>query len=230
MKDLLPKIKINVNPNIFIKDPDTSDLGKKILSESVNMIEDLGVENFTFKKLSQQIESTEASIYRYFESKHKLLLYLTSWYWGWLEYHLVFGLSNIPSATERLARAIQIITESDNHEFSHSYIDLTKLSRIIISESSKTYLTIHVDQENQEGAFEGYKQLVKRVSDIILEIDPSYKYPHMLVSTVIEGAHQQRFFSRHLPSLTDKTGETDPILSFYTQLVFKYLGIENTNN
>ncbi len=230
MQDFLPKIKININPNIFIKDPETSELGGRILSESVNMIDNLGFEDFTFKKLSQRIDSTEASIYRYFESKHKLLLYLTAWYWGWLEYRLVFGISNISSATDRLARAIKIITEGEEMEFDLSNIDVEKLSQIIISESSKTYLTIHVDQENQEGAFEGYKQLVKRVSDIILEINPSCKYPHMLVSTVIEGAHQQRFFSKHLPSLTDKTDEKDTITSFYTQLVFKYLKIEIANN
>jgi len=225
MKDLLPKIKININPNIYLKDPDTSELGKKIISESVRMIEELGFENFTFKKLSLTIESTEASIYRYFESKHKLLLYLTSWYWGWLEYRLVFGLSNIASANDRLARAINIITEGNELVSEHAYINLEKLSQIIISESSKTYLTSNVDQENKEGAFEGYKQLVNRVSDIILEIDPTCKYSHMLVSTVIEGAHQQRFFTKHLPSLTDNTDKEDIITSFYTNLVFKYLEI-----
>lgn len=221
MNDLLPKVKISVSPNIFIKDPDTSDLGKKILSGSINLIDSLGIENFTFKKLGNEIGATETAIYRYFESKHKLLLYLTSWYWAWLEYKLVFGLSNIKNAEERLDRAIKIITERDTMEFKHPYMDISKLSDVIISESSKTYLTADVDRENTEGVFEGYKQLVKRICDIILEINPQYPYPRMLVSTVIEGVHQQRFFAEHLPALTDQKQDDDKIPAFYIDLVKK---------
>ncbi len=221
MNELLPKIKISVHPNIFVKDPDSSDLGKKILSGSVNLIDSMGIENFTFRKLGKDIGATEAAIYRYFESKHKLLLYLTSWYWAWLEYKLVFGLSNIESAEERLERAINILTEGDTMEFQHPYMDISKLSHVIITESSKTYLTADVDQENKEGVFEGYKQLVKRICSIILEINPQYPYPRMLVSTVIEGAHQQRFFSEHIPALTDQKQETDEIPAFYIDLVKK---------
>ena len=56
---------------------------------------EIGFENFTFKKLGEQIGSNESSIYRYFESKHKLMLYLSSWYWAWIEYRLVFATNNI---------------------------------------------------------------------------------------------------------------------------------------
>jgi AcrR family transcriptional regulator len=221
MINLLSNIKIKVNKNIYIKDPDTSDLGRKILSESILLIYDLGFEEFTFRKLSAHIGATETSIYRYFESKHKLLLFLASWYWGWLEYRLVFALSNIPSAEERLNRSITIITEGETLEVEHPYLDIKKLSQIIIAESSKTYLTRNVDKENEDGVFEGYKQLVRRISDIILEINPEFPFPHMLISTVIEGAHQQRFFADHLPALTDSLHDGDAISAFYVELVRK---------
>jgi hypothetical protein len=42
-----------------------------------------------------------------------------------------------------------------------------------------------------------------------------------LVSTIIEGSHHKRFFSAHLPKLTDKIKVEDAIVSFYTLLVFQ---------
>jgi AcrR family transcriptional regulator len=209
-----------VNDRIFLKHPESSELGKKIVSGSIELIDEIGIENFTFRKLSQYIDSTEASIYRYFESKHRLLLYLISWYWSWIEVRLVYLLANIEDAEERLRRAIGLLTEKIEVDSKFLHVDEIKLHRIVISESSKTYLTKEVDHENSEGLFKAYKQLVGRVSDIIIEINPDFDYPHMLVSTVIEGAHHQRFFADHLPNLTDKVQGEDSIIKFYQKLVF----------
>jgi AcrR family transcriptional regulator len=221
MQNLLSKLSFTVNESIYLKNPDSSELGRKIIAGSIDLIDTLGFEHFNFRKLAAEIGSTEASIYRYFESKHKLLLYLSSWYWGWMEYRLVFGLTNIPSSEERLERAISILTEEILEKASPLHINTIKLNRIVINESSKAYLTKEVDQENTEGAFAGYKQVVARVSDIILEVNPSYKYPHMLISTIIEGAHHQRFFVDHLPRLTDVVSGEDSISEFYKEMVFK---------
>ena len=94
MNPLLPNIKIEVPLGIYLKDPETSALGKKIVEHSILLIEEIGFEDFNFKKLGQLISSNESSIYRYFESKHKLLIYLTSWYWSWIEYQLVLETVN----------------------------------------------------------------------------------------------------------------------------------------
>jgi hypothetical protein len=91
------------------------------------------------------------------------------------------------------------------------------------SESLKTYHTKNVDAENKKGCFKAYKSVVQRVSDVILEISPDYELPHMLTSTIIEGAHQQKYFSDHLPSLTDVTSGKDTISTFYTGLAFNSL-------
>jgi AcrR family transcriptional regulator len=82
MQDLLANIKIQVNSKTYVKDPETSDLGKKIIKNSILLIDEIGFEEFTFKKLGEKIGSNESSIYRYFENKHKLLVYLSSWYWA----------------------------------------------------------------------------------------------------------------------------------------------------
>ncbi len=221
MQDLLSKISIQVNDKVYLKDPESSDLGRKILNGGIDMIDELGFEDFTFRKLAKEIKSTEASIYRYFESKHKLLLYLTSWYWSWTEYKLVFGLTNIESPNERLKKAILLLTEEVKEDSNFSHINEIKLNKIVIAESSKAYLNKDVDEENKDGVFSGYKQIVQKVSDIIIEINSVYKFPHMLVSTIIEGSHHQRFFSEHLPKLTDKIKGEDAIVSFYTLLAFQ---------
>lgn len=217
------QIHIKVNPELYIKNPDTSELGRKIVLNSIHMINELGFEAFTFKKLGIQIESPESSVYRYFENKHTLLIYLVSWYWNWIEFLLAFTTANISSPSERLERSLKILTNPIKANYPKSYIDEDMLSRIIITESVKAYHTIDVDTENKKGFFKSYKKVVQRVSDLVLEVNPKYKYPHMLISTVIEGTHQQKYFAEHLPSLTDVRQGTDSISEFYTNMVFQVL-------
>ena len=119
-------------------------------------------------------------------------------------------------------------TASDNSNIeldgSFEHINEYKLNKIVIAEAPKSYMTKEVDQNSKEGFFSGYKQLVARVSNIILEINPKYKYPHMLISTLIEGAHHQRFFAQHLPRLTDEVNGEDAIIEFSKEAAFKAIG------
>lgn len=221
MRSLLNNIPIEVGNHVYLKDPESSDLGKRIVTGSIDLIVSDGFEAFTFRKLGNGIGSPEASIYRYFESKQKLLIYLTSWYWRWMQYRLAFKIVNVPSAEDRLAMAIRLLTEEILEDSDFSHVNEVKLNRIVITESSKAFLNRHVDEENTLGAFAEYKKLVGAISDIILEINPEYKYPHMLVSTVVEGAHMQRHFAEHLPRLTDIIAGEDSITRFYHEMVFK---------
>jgi AcrR family transcriptional regulator len=221
MKNL--QIQIEINPELYSKNPDSSDLGRKIITNSIELINEIGFELFTFKKLGLRIKSPESSIYRYFENKHTLLLYLTSWYWTWTEYQLVFATSNVACPKERLERSLLILTKPVSVDNSISYVNEVLLSEVIFEESIKAFNTKDVDKENKKGCFKAYKNVVNRVSDIILEIKPQFEYPHMLISTVIEGAHQQKFFAEHLPSLTDSKKQENTITNFYTELVFNFL-------
>lgn len=227
MDSLINKMSFKVNQKIFIKDPESSELGRKIICGSIDLIEKSGFEQFNFRKLAKNISSTEASIYRYFESKHKLLIYLNSWYWSWKEYQLLFSTANITSAKKRLEIAIELITSDIVEDKNIKHINEAKLHNIIISESSKAYLNREVDIENRKGAFKEYKEFVKRVSNIILEINKDFKYPHMLVSTIIEGAHSQRYFAAHLPRLTNINKGEDSILEFYKQMAFQTIQIKD---
>ena len=221
MKNL--RVNIEISPELYLKNPDTSELGQSILSYSIELISEIGFEAFTFKKLGEVIKSPESSIYRYFKNKHSLLVYLTSWYWYWTEYRLVFATINIDEPKERLIRSLDILTKPVLIDNSFSYINEVKLSEIIFSESIKAYHTVEVDKENEKGCFKAYKGVVQRVGSIILEISPGFKYPHMLISTVIEGAHQQHYFSQHLPALTDTNKGGGAISEFYKELTLKAL-------
>lgn len=216
-------LNIEISPELYSKNPHSSELGQSLVSKSIELISEIGFEAFTFKKLGVLVNSPESSVYRYFKNKHTLLVYLTSWYWTWTGYRLLIATSNIDSPKERLNKSIEILTKPVLTDDSFSDINEVLLSEIIFSESIKTYHTRYVDEENEKGCFKAYKKVVQRVSDIVLEIDPDFQFPHMLVSTIIEGAHQQHYFAEHLPSLTDTNREKNTIQRFYTEMVRNFL-------
>jgi len=221
MKNL--QIHIDVSSETFIKDPNASELGRMIVSKSIELIDELGFEAFTFKKLGNKIGSPESSIYRYFESKHMLLIYLTYWYWSLIEYKLVFAITNLKSPEEKIEKALKVLIESVEEDDLYSHINEIILDRVIMNEGIKTYYIKDVDEENAKGYFKAYKRVVQRISEIVLEINPNFEYPHMLISTIIEGAHQQKYYAEHLPALTDVQQGQDTILKFYSQLLFKVI-------
>jgi AcrR family transcriptional regulator len=210
MKSLLSSIKISVPEKIYLKDPETSELGKNIIEHSILLINDIGFDSFTFKKLGTLIGSNESSIYRYFESKHKLLLYLTSWYWAWIEYQLVFETHNLSNTKEKLQKAIEVVTRTIKQDSNYSHINETILNRIIINENSKSFLTKAVDKENKDGYFIVYKRVVTRLKDMIISVNPNYKFASSLASTIIEGSLHQHFLKDHFTSITDCNTSEDP--------------------
>jgi AcrR family transcriptional regulator len=196
-------IQILLNKKLFIRDPQETELGKNIITHSILLIDKLGFEQFTFKKLADEIHSTEASVYRYFENKHKLLVYLVSWYWAWIEFQIDFKTNNITDPEKALRIILGIIAESGQEDLSIEHINESILHRIVVCESSKAYLTKQVDKENSEGFFMNYKSLCQRIAEFIRQINPKYPYPKALASNLIETAHEQLFFAQHLPGLTD---------------------------
>ncbi|MFZ4672125.1 MAG: TetR/AcrR family transcriptional regulator [Flavobacterium sp.] len=215
-------LKIQINNNIFVKDPETSTLGRKIIQESIILMDEIGFENFTFKKLGERIGSNESSIYRYFESKHKLLVYLSSWYWSWIEYRMVFETNNIYNAFEKLKKAITIVTEKIEDDSKTKHINEAILNQIIIAEFTKTLLTKEVDEENREGFFLVYKRVINRIITIIEEVNPDYIFAKSLASSIVEGALHQHFLKDHLKTITNCNNDISPT-DFYINLVSQTL-------
>lgn len=196
-------IKLNLNAKLSLREPQETDLGRKIISQSIVLIEKIGFEEFTFKKLAKEIKSTEASIYRYFENKHLLLLYIMSWYWEWVNYVIDINWKNIKDDNEKLSIAIAAIADASLDEYTPSYINMKLLHHIVITESAKAYHTKLVDKENKKGLFLTYKKLAEKLVTVVLKLNPKYPYPRVLASTLLEMANSQVFFSQHLNRLTD---------------------------
>ena len=214
-----------MNEALFLRNPESSELGKNILKHSVQLIDKAGFESFTFKKLAEDIGTTEAGIYRYFENKHKVLVYLTAWYWSWLEFQICFHTNNLSDPTVRLKRVINLLAAAVEDDGQTGYINENLLHQIVIAEGSKAYLTKQVGEDNKQQFFKPYKDLCALVGHIISECNPTYPYPRSLASTIIEMAHFQNFFMNNLPSLTDfgDDKEETGIISFLNDLVFSCL-------
>lgn len=222
MQTIFSNIKINVNEKIYLKDPESSELGKKIIENGIILIYELGFDDFTFKKLGEKIGSNESSIYRYFDNKYKLLTYLTSWYWGYLEYKLVFGTSNMTISFEKLQKAITIVSDKLQDDINTPYINEGLLHQIMVTEFTKTVFTKQVDANNSEGYFLVFKRVVYRLSEIINELKPEYEFAESLASTIIIGALSQQFLSEHLKSITNCNVNVSAS-QFYSNLVFSTL-------
>ncbi len=201
-------IKFDLKHNLFNRDPQESGLGKRILGHGIILINEIGFEAFTFKKLALEIGSAEKSIYRYFENKHFLLLFLTSWYWEWVHYLITINVKNIDDPHRKLKIAIDNLVMATSENPMNEYINENLLHRVVINEGGKAYHINAIDEENKAGLFYSYKKLVKSVADIILEVNPKFNYSLSLSSNLFEMANNQIYFAEHLPKLSSiKSGK-----------------------
>ncbi len=198
-------IEIRVSPNegLYLKEPQDSNLGRKIIQHSILLIDEYGFESFTFRKLAAEINSTEASVYRYFENKHLLLLYLVNWYWEWVNALIIINTMNVEDPQKKLRIIIQSLVSASEDNPGVEYVNESNLHNIVIAEGWKTYHTKEVDDDNSKGFFMSYKNLANAVSKVISEIDPDFKYPYTLATSLFEMSKDQIYFAKHLPKLTD---------------------------
>lgn len=218
------EVSIKMNEKLYLRDPQSSSLGKSIVKEALLLINELGFEEFTFKKLAQHIKTTEASIYRYFENKHKLLVYLIAWYWSYMEYKIVFGIQNIKNAEEKLKLIVNLLVNPEKIKLSNQSLDEKNLNKLVVEEGSKSYLTKHITEENKDKLFKPYKDLCALFSSIISEYDPTFKFPQSLATTIIETSHSHKFYSTNLPALSNiKSGDNKKLTEYLETLVFSAL-------
>lgn len=188
---------------LTIRDPLESELGRRILTTSVILMDEIGFESFTFKKLALKMGSNETSLYRYFENKHNLLLYLVVWYWNWVGYLIDYNSKNVVNPSKKLDIIIDTFVDATKENASINFINEKILHNVIVKESAKSYHTKNIDDENKLGFFKNYKILIERVADVILEIDPNFPYPHSFATNLFEMANNEIYFAEHLPRLTD---------------------------
>ncbi|MFT6850980.1 MAG: AcrR family transcriptional regulator [Sphingobacteriales bacterium] len=196
-------IRISLNEGLYLKEPQESKLGRKIIQHSILLIEEFGFESFNFKKLAAEIASTEASIYRYFENKHLLLIFLVNWYWEWVNYLITINTRNVNDPREKLHIIINSFVSAPKENPGVEYVNESKLHNIVISEGVKAYHTKGVDEDNSKGFFKSYKNLANELSKVISEINPDFKYPFALATDLFEMSNNHIYYAKHLPRLTD---------------------------
>jgi AcrR family transcriptional regulator len=208
-------IKFQLSESFYSRDPQDTELGKKILKHSILLMDEIGFEAFTFRKLAVEIGSVEKSIYRYFENKHLLLLFLTSWYWEWVHYLININIKNIEDPNKKLEIAIRNIVEATSENASNEYINESVLHRVVINEGSKSYHTFAVDDENKVGLFWSYKSVVNTVADLVKQINPEFPYAVSQASSLFEMANNQ-----HLPSITNLSNKEGKEEELIQMLIF----------
>lgn len=77
---MLPTLRTDLNEHLSLRDPQATALGRRLLTESGGLLDEIGFEALTFNKLTLALSSKEASLYRYFENKHRLLTNLVNWH------------------------------------------------------------------------------------------------------------------------------------------------------
>lgn len=196
-------ITIDIKDCIYIRDPLETALGKKIIEHSILLIDELGFEDLTFKKLAKSMNSAEASIYRYFENKYALLTYLVAWYWDFMHFMVLMDIRNVENPKDRLVQTVRTLVKSLDSTITPTYINQAKLHRVIVENATKVYHNKKVDRLNKEGYYGNYKKIVKTISKMILEIDPEFEYPVALATNIIEQSLNSEYYLEHLPKLTD---------------------------
>ncbi|MFB9107389.1 TetR/AcrR family transcriptional regulator [Flavobacterium gyeonganense] len=215
------QVKFDINEKIFLRNPESSEVGRLMVKKAIDLIYELGFEQFTFKKLSIEINSTEATIYRYFENKHRLLLYILNWYWSYMEFLVMFKLENVTDKKERLKIIVNLLTQEPTESTNQFDYNKKLLNQIVIAESSKVYLVKEVAEINKNEVFKPYKDLCGKIAEVISEYNPKYKYPRSLSTTLIETSHHQQYFSINLPKLTDVSSKNN--LGFTSHFIEDFL-------
>jgi len=221
-------VKFNLNTSLYHRDPQDTQLGRKIIKHGIDLMNEVGFEAFNFKKLAKVIQSAEASMYRYFENKHMFLLCLTSLYWEWVHYLMDIHTVNISDGKQKLAMAIETLVLASDENATIEYINEELLHQIVINESAKAYHTIAVDAENKIGLFQSYQEAVQKLAHIINQASPDFPYHKSLASNLFEMANNQIYFAQHLPQLTDikyKTGRGEELQELLQFFAFRIMGI-----
>ncbi len=219
-------IHIAVNEQLYLRNPQESALGRKIVDSSIALIDQIGFEAFTFKKLAHEISSTEASVYRYFKSKRQLLGYLFAWYWSWLKYRIHLKTTNITDPKKRLESLLDVLAESVTSDPSIPHVDESVLHRIVVSESDRSLAAYQARSGDKEGGFEAYESLCRTVSGYIRDLKPKFEYPQALTLTLLATTHRQRFYAANFPKVTEVNIEDKSprgLADFLKQLVFSML-------
>lgn len=217
MDSLTKNVELSIPTCLYLKNPRESKTGGHIISEAAAMIATGGIEQLTFKKLALRCGCTEATVYRYFENKHSLLLYVLNIFWIWQEYRMVLATQNIEDPMERLDHAIAVIARpeipKDQGEFGE-HVLLTA-----IHEGVKIHLSRELRKEIDNGSMSAYHRLVQRLGALIRNYLPDYLFSEALSVTLLDNALQQLFFMKHFSGMAGKIQSHNSLEKYLKSLI-----------
>lgn len=202
-------VHLRPDPALSLRDPDATELGRSMLSGGLELMNEIGLEAFTFRKLAERIGSTEASLYKYFPNKHRLLQYYFQLYWLWLRRLCGREAERSRDPRDALRRSIEAICGVWPRALPELQLDPEALRRLVIDEGMKSYLHKNVDADNARRLFAPYKELSAFLAERLSACRRGVPMPRSFATTVIEMAHSLPFAMEHLPSLTELSSRKD---------------------
>ncbi len=205
----MSKYSFQLNHDLYLKDPLSSDKGKAIIKSGAALILQMGLEAFTARKLAEAAGVTEATVYKYFANKQKLLQYYFQLYWTWLEQQIKVFTAVEDDHFQKLNRAVKILSEMPEVAADPGLVSKADLRKLVVMEGAKAYYNIQVDEDNAKKLFAPYKSVTALIAKMILAVDPDQPYPYSLATTLLEMSHSLEYYRDHLPSLTDFPRDKD---------------------
>lgn len=217
------RLSISVNPNTYLRNPEETELGRKIIKYGIDLMAEKGYQCFNFKSLAKEMQSTEASVYRYFENKYMLLMYLTSWYWKYLDMQIMLNTRNIEDPFRKLELLVKTVVEGINQHYELDFVDLEKLHSIIVEQSPKVTHSKKVEECEKAGMFANFKTLNDNISNIILECDPDFRYPAALATNVLKMSFDHKYYAQHICSITEISNCRETSLQQIEDMIMYFL-------
>lgn len=222
MQRILAQLNVQLDESLYLKDPMGTEVGHELVRVGAELIAREGLESFTMKKLATELGSPESTVYRYFQNKNQLMLYLSSWYWSLLEWKIAFATANLTDARQSLDKALEVLSGS-TEEVQTLIVHEQLLHKIVIRESFKSLHICAPNGGSCERFFGAYLNLTQRIAELISDVQPSFATPKALAVTLLETAHYQQFLCHFIPVLTEVRSSTTDLHQLLHHIAFKAL-------
>lgn len=215
------EFRFRLNENLFLRNPDDTASGRLILQQGLSLMLEIGFEAFTFRKLAEKAGITEATVYKYFSNKHRLLQYYFDLYWVWMKELGSLETSRHQHPEQKVRCLIDLLCGIWPGKSIMPPVAATELRALLIAEGLKSLLTKNVDDDNRLKLFAPYKEYCLFLSVEVSAIRPQYPLPRSLATVVIEMSHSMEFYMEHLPTLTELSPDQErkKLSEFFYQLI-----------
>ena len=224
LQSVIPRYLIEPAPGLTLRDT-SSPIGTRILAQRLVLMNEIGLEAFTFKKLAERIGCTEVTVYHYFANKQRLLQYYFQVYWLWLATHCKQEGRATKEPLERLHGAIRALCGSWPADALAAQFHPSALRELVINEGSKSFMHKNVDSDNELKLFKSYKDLCTHIATELKACTPRMRSSRSFATTLVEMSNSLEFAMHHLPTLTELSvkKERKQLADFLIDMSDRYL-------